>query len=870
MEEALKNGRAWGLDEGFMKTAPHSVRASSWCRYSAITLVCTALGNFCALATDTWTGAGPNPIWTSALNWSTGAPPVVGDNVIMLGPGNTNNTANVGGAFPTWTLDILQFANTAPSFTIHIRGKDAADGPGMTITGGVINFSANKQYLEVDPGNSNTPSRAGALDFTQNALVLQVQIDNNGGTAVGGGGPKEGGTTTFSGTSSAGLATVNNYGAAVSPAGSAFATEGQTIFKDNALAGNATINNVGGTLQSTDGGRTRFQDSSDAFNATITNAGATATNASGGTTSFQDTATAGGATILNEGSGATGLDSAGVTEFLGSSTAHNATIVNAAGATDLGETIFGGSATAGNASITNNGGNIFAAVAGETLFAGASSTAGNATINNEGGFASGGLTKFFSGTAGNATINNNAASQSVLIGGLTIFNGGTAGNATINNNGAPVAPGGPGFDPAGTTAFENSSSAGGATINNNGGGPFSGSGGKTRFDATSTAENSTIINNGGAILFGQGGQTTFSASSTAGSSTLIANPGAPAFVGGGRGGIFLPGGDGGSIFFNDNSTGGTARVEVFGNGNVDISGHTSPGVTIGSLEGTGNAFLGANNLTIGSNNLSTTFSGVAQDTGNNGGTGGSLTKIGTGMLTLSGTNSYTGATAVNGGELLVDGSIASSSGVTVNAGATLGGHGNVSSISGAGAISPGDSPGILTGTHVDPSGGTSFVFELTQVGSPTYGNAAASGNDVLRLTDTTPFTMSLTAGNQITVDFSGASLVAGQLYRGGFFTDTATATSVVSDATFLYAGLNGFTVHFDGFVTEPMADFAGGTVVNGTVLQFDISGEGNGGGGSTVPETAPTLALLMLSLSVTFGLRSMLNRHSAVEVIRAN
>jgi autotransporter-associated beta strand protein len=837
----------------------NNVAMLSQCRWLGVTtaLVCLTLGNFRVQASDTWTGAGPNPIWTSALNWSTGAPPVVGDNVTMLGPGNTNNTANVGGAFPTWTLDILQFANTAPSFTIHIRGKDAADGPGMTITGGVINFSANKQYLEVDPGNSNTPARAGALNFTQNALVLEVQIDNNGGTAVGGGGPKEGGTTTFSGTSSAGLATINNYGAAVSPVGSAFATGGETIFKDNALGGNATINNVGGTLQSTLGGRTTFQGSSDAFNATITNTGAIATNAHGGATFFQETATAGGATILNEGSGATGLDVTAVTSFSGNASAANAHITNAAGFSAGGITSFSGG-TAGNATITNNGGTLFATVAGETLFGGASSTAANATINNEGGFGSGGLTKFFDGTAGNATINNNAAGQSVLMGGMTIFTGGTAGNATINNNGAPVPSGGPGFEPAGTTAFENSSSAGSAIINNNGGG-FGGSAGKTAFHATSTAGNATITNNGGGNFFGQGGQTAFSASSTAGSSTLIANPGAPPIFGGGGGiTIFLPGGDGGSILFNDNSTGGTARVEVFGNGSVDISGHTSPAVSIGSLEGTGNAFLGANNLSVGSNNLSTTFSGVAQDGGNSGGVGGSLTKIGTGTLTLSGTNTYTGATAVNAGKLLVDGSIAASSGVNVAAGATLGGHGNVSAISGGGTIAPGNSPGILTATHLDPSSGMSFVFELTQTGSPTYGNAAASGNDVLRLTDSTPFTLALTSGNQITIDFSNASLVAGQLYRGGFFTDTATATSLVSGANFLYTGTGGFTVNFDGFVTEASAAFASGTVLNGTVLQFDISGSGT----SPVPDASSSGTLLLLGLTATFGLNLLRNRHS--------
>ena len=131
------------------------------------------------------------------------------------------------------------------------------------------------------------------------------------------------------------------------------------------------------------------------------------------------------------------------------------------------------------------------------------------------------------------------------------------------------------------------------------------------------------------------------------------------------------------------------------------------------------------------------------------------------------------------------------------------------------------------------------------------------------------FTVPCRNSNQITIDFSGASLAAGQLYRGGFFTDTATDTSLVSGATFLYTGTGGFTVNFDGFVTEPIAAFASAPVINGTVLEFDISGEGNGGG-PTVPDTAPTLALLLLSLSATFGLNSLLLRRSAAEVNHAN
>ena len=162
----------------------------------------------------------------------------------------------------------------------------------------------------------------------------------------------------------------------------------------------------------------------------------------------------------------------------------------------------------------------------------------------------------------------------------------------------------------------------------------------TNFNNTSNAGSATITNNGGTFTGDVGGSTTFQDSSSAGNATLIAN--------GGTGG-----GLGGTISFTGDSTGGTARVEVFGNGGLDISGHAAPGVTIGSIEGSGNVFLGGNNLTVGSNNLSTVFSGVIQDGGPSSGTGGSLTKVGTGTLTLGGGNgnSYTGTTFVNEGTL---------------------------------------------------------------------------------------------------------------------------------------------------------------------------------------------------------------------------
>jgi hypothetical protein len=58
-------------------------------------------------------------------------------------------------------------------------------------------------------------------------------------------------------------------------------------------------------------------------------------------------------------------------------------------------------------------------------------------------------------------------------------------------------------------------------------------------------------------------------------------------------------------------------------GSLGISGHQS-GVTIGSIEGSGNVFLGANDLTVGTNNISTAFSGGISNNGHHG----SLAKVG--------------------------------------------------------------------------------------------------------------------------------------------------------------------------------------------------------------------------------------------------
>ena len=124
--------------------------------------------------------------------------------------------------------------------------------------------------------------------------------------------------------------------------------------------------------------------------------------------------------------------------------------------------------------------------------------------------------------------------------------------------------------------------------------------------------------------------------------------------------------------------------------------------------------------------------------------GGSFTKLGAGTLTISGINTYNGATTVSAGQLTINGSIANST-TTVSSGATLGGSGTVGAltINSGGFVNPGNSPGILT-VNGNYSQAGRFTAEIA-------GTTAGVGYDQIDVIGA----VNITGGNLVTL-FSGS------------------------------------------------------------------------------------------------------------------
>lgn len=287
---------------------------------------------------------------------------------------------------------------------------------------------------------------------------------------------------------------------------------------------------------------------------------------------------------------------------------------------------------------------------------------------------------------GTATFGASSATSLTVSGGanlsgLSFLAGAPAFNFTINNVGGIFLTG---------TGISNASSSVPSFINN----------WNLHFVNSATAANATITNN-------NNGWTLFAGNSSAGSATIVNNVG-------------------GLTHFYDSSTADNATIINNAGGRVDIS-VMNTGITIGTLSGAGDVFLGSKTLTLGGAS-NTAISGPIQDGGSNPGTGGELVKQGAGTLTLSGTNTYTGGTTVTGG--LINFANATNFGtgqITLNGGGLQWSSGTSTDISARlAALGAGGGTLDTNGNNVTLATGLGGVGGLAKSGSGTLTLSGAS------------------------------------------------------------------------------------------------------------------------------------------------
>jgi autotransporter-associated beta strand protein len=257
-----------------------------------------------------------------------------------------------------------------------------------------------------------------------------------------------------------------------------------------------------------------------------------------------------------------------------------------------------------------------------------------------------------------------------------------------------------------------------------------------------------------------------------------------------------------------------------------IDGITS--ITLGGLAGAQN--LGLTNLngngvalTVGNNNTSTTYSGNLSDPAGNAG----LTKVGSGTLTLTGTNSYVLPTTISAGVLRIN-----TNGVldTVSA--------SVPSVAGAQLV---------------VSGGTLVVTNTSNIGTPSAGLLVSSGS----ATFLGPLTTTLGSNNGNLVAVTGGSLSVSNLSLGRTALSDTTQPTAGSTTSGLYVngGAMNIVANLDMGISSAANSSVNtridsGSLTIGGVLTIGLN---NGGRWSVVDVNGGSLTVTNTTTGISVG-----------------
>jgi fibronectin-binding autotransporter adhesin len=668
-----------------------------------------------------WNGGGADNNWSTSLNWTNSFGPSLTLTNNTLFAGATRSTPNMNG---NYTVNNLTFDVTATNFTIGTTSST------LTLIGAVNNNSTNNtQTLNVPI----TLGTGATLSATVGNLSLGQAINNGGYLLTVGGASNTilnaavsgSGGLTMAGPGVLTLPVANSFSGGVTLSGGQLNINNATAL--GAAAGTFTI--AGGTIDNTSGSDITVGDNYlQTWNGNFTYAGSIGNlNLGTGTVTpsgnIQVTVTSNTLTVAGVigGSGSLSKAGAGTLVLLGTNTfSGNMSIANGTLATtSIGSDDAVGGVGAGLqinfGSLPSNTGKLLYTGTGESTYKviSLSSSGGSGIIDQSGT----GTLDFEADWIANGATNHPFTLQ-----------GSTAGVGEID----------------------------GAILDNNSG--------------TSSNHPTSIIKAGTGvwILTGLTDASLYTGDTTIQNGTLIAwsigSPGIPGALGEGTNINFGSGGTTGTLVYtNDDGEVSTKNINLGDSG-------TGGGVIVqssasGLLQFSTVTATGANSHTLtleGSNTGSGAFVGRIADNSPVNQT--SLTKAGTGLWTLSGTNTYTGPTLINSGTLAIagGGAISNSATISVGSGAWLDVSGEPGAamtvvtnqtLAGSGTVIGGGTITIANGATLSPGGATPGTLAIA--GSLVLNNSSTLAYALGTSSDRTTVSAKLTLAGTIDVVNSG-------------------------------------------------------------------------------------------------------------------
>jgi len=860
--------------------------------------VISGSGTLVQMGAGTLTLSGTNN-YTGATTVSAGT--LVATNATALGT-TAGGVSVANGA----TLSINNVAIGAETLTLNgtgMGGNGALTGTGTASLAGNVVLASTSSIGTPSAGDTLTLSgvTSGASGVTKLGAGTLILSGNNTYTGT---------TTVSSGTLQLGAANRIANGSAVTVAAGATFNLNSFAETVGSIAGPGNINL--GTATLTAGGDNTSTSFSGLLSGTggFTKAGTGTTTLSGVNTYTGATAVSGGTLRLAGGSAIADVSAVTLANTAGVSLDLNGTDETIGSLAGGGAT--GGNVTLGTGTLTAGGNNTTTTYSGVISGTGGLTKTGTGTLTLAGANLYSGLTSVGAGTlsttnasglgtgAGGTTVNSgstlsistdilaealtlnggiltkdNAATTRTWSGGVTLAAPSTISSAggTLTLSGTVDGTGNLTKTGAGTLTLSGSNSYTGQTNINAGTTQVAGGNGIGDASAVSVAAGATL-NLGGTnetvgSLAGAGNVVLGVGTLTAGG-----NDGSTTYSGvvSGTGGLTKIGAGTLLVSGNNTYTGGTtistgtlqlgaanriadtSAVAIGAGATFNLNGFAE---TVGSIAGAGNVNLGAATLTAGGNNTSTSFAGVIAGTGG-------FFKAGSGTLALSGGNTYTGSTAVNGGTLRLAGgnAIADSSSVSLAnvAGVTLDLNNSSETI---GSLVGGGTTGgnVTLGTGTLTAGGNNTSTTYSGVISGT-GGVTKVGTGIMTLsganlyTGTTAIsagTLQLGAANRI-ANGSAVTVAAGATFNLNSFAETVgsiagagninlgNATLIAggdnTSTTFLGAlsGTGGFTKAGTGATTlSGVNTYTGATTISGGTLRLT-------GGGAIADASAVTLA----------------------------